>query len=566
MAAPASAAGPVSPSTAQLQISARDGNTLVLAANGLVYGAGENEYGQLTGSDAEDVRTLRRLAGMPATVGARSIAMGYEHAVVVGSNGVAYGTGENGSGQVTGEAETKTLLTAMTGLPRGVKALVASASWSHTVVLGSNGLVYGTGRNVYGQLTGADNADIKTLTVLTGLPAGVKASAISAGDYHVLVVGSNGVAYGAGGNRNGQLTGVGVDEKRTLSPLSGLPSGVRATAVAGGFDHSLVLGSNGVAYGAGLNVDGQLTGVEDDDKTTLTPLSGLPSGVRATGVAAGGVHSLVIGSNGAVYGAGGNRYGQLTGPQLDDTRTLSPLSGLPTGVKATAAAGGYGHSVIVGTDGVVYGAGENSSGQITGAEDPKRTLSPFAGQIVAAGVAPTVVGRAVVGQSLRAAGGAWAPLPTKLTYQWQRNGQAIRGATAPTYRLQPADWKKRVSVQVIGTRAGSAPGSSRASTGVVINKAPKYTAKKKPSIKGTSTVGKTLRIKNLRASGWKPATSKHAFQWYRNGKAIKGATKRAYTVKRADRGKRIRVRITAKKPYYVDGRYTTKPTKKIKKK
>src|SRR5882757_11153240 len=123
------------------------------------------------------------------------------------------------------------------------------AGFGFSLVIGRDGKPYGTGDNDFGQLTGGP--DRSTLTAMTGLPAGVKATAVAAGAYHSLVLGSNGVVYGTGGDYYGQLTGSGIQERSTLTPLTGLPHGVKAVGVSAGKLHSLVLGSNGVAYGTG---------------------------------------------------------------------------------------------------------------------------------------------------------------------------------------------------------------------------------------------------------------------------------------------------------------------------
>ena len=41
-----------------------------------------------------------------------------------------------------------------------------------------------------------------------------------------------------------------------------------------------------------------------------------------------------------------------------------------------------------------------------------------------------------------------------MTYQWKRNGVAITGATAATYKLVAADAGKRITVTVIGRKSG----------------------------------------------------------------------------------------------------------------
>lgn len=64
-----------------------------------------------------------------------------------------------------------------------------------------------------------------------------------------------------------------------------------------------------------------------------------------------------------------------------------------------------------------------------------------------------------------------------------------------------------------------------------------------PKISGTAKVGKTLKAK---PGTWKPTEVKVSYQWLRNGKAIKGANKASYKLTRADRGKKISVKVTGK--------------------
>ncbi len=46
---------------------------------------------------------------------------------------------------------------------------------------------------------------------------------------------------------------------------------------------------------------------------------------------------------------------------------------------------------------------------------------------------PTITGTPVVGGTLTAGTGTWAPTPDSYSYQWKANGTAISGATASTY-------------------------------------------------------------------------------------------------------------------------------------
>lgn len=83
-------------------------------------------------------------------------------------------------------------------------------------------------------------------------------------------------------------------------------------------------------------------------------------------------------------------------------------------------------------------------------------------------------------------------------------------------------------------------------------------ATKKPTISGSPKVGRKLSAK---PGSWSPRPSSYSYRWYRNGKAIKGATKRAYKVKRADKGRKLTVRVTAGRSGHPAGTAVSRPVK-----
>jgi hypothetical protein len=54
-----------------------------------------------------------------------------------------------------------------------------------------------------------------------------------------------------------------------------------------------------------------------------------------------------------------------------------------------------------------------------------------------------------------------------------------------------------------------------------------------------------------------------SYRWFANGKAIRGATGRKLSLAKAQRGRRITVRVTGHKPGYVAVTRTSKPTKRV---
>lgn len=89
-----------------------------------------------------------------------------------------------------------------------------------------------------------------------------------------------------------------------------------------------------------------------------------------------------------------------------------------------------------------------------------------------------------------------------------------------------------------------------------------FAVKKKPVVhgakRGVATVGK--KLKAYRGT-WSAKPSSFTYQWLRDGKAIKKATKSTYTVVKKDRGHRISVKITLKKSGYAPRVVKTKAVK-----
>ncbi|WP_084105190.1 leucine-rich repeat domain-containing protein [Demequina sp. NBRC 110056] len=158
--------------------------------------------------------------------------------------------------------------------------------------------------------------------------------------------------------------------------------------------------------------------------------------------------------------------------------------------------------------------------------------------------AGTVTGTRMVGQTLTAAAPTYAPASAGRAYQWLRDGVAISGATASTYRLATADAGRTVAVRITSTRTGH---RSAVVTVGAAKVAPMFTSRPAPKISGTPTVGYTL---TANAGTFSPAASTVTYRWYRDGKAISGGTARTYRATTTDIGHRITVATTASRSGY----------------
>jgi alpha-tubulin suppressor-like RCC1 family protein len=179
----------------------------------------------------------------------------------------------------------------------------------------------------------------------------VTATAIAAGYDHSLAVTSTGQVYAWGANFSGELGNGTVTATYITTPVAvDLPSGVRASAVAAGYGHSLALTHLGHVWAWGLDGGGELGTGPTGERVTPTPvrLFAPGSGVTATAIAASSEDSVALTSTGQVYAWGFNGEGQLgtgttTGPRDCFSIPCSPTPvavGLPSGVTATAIATG----------------------------------------------------------------------------------------------------------------------------------------------------------------------------------------------------------------------------------
>lgn len=157
---------------------------------------------------------------------------------------------------------------------------------------------------------------------------------------------------------------------------------------------------------------------------------------------------------------------------------------------------------------------------------------------------PTIKGTAKPGSILTASTGQWDSA-VSFSFQWLRNGEEIRGAFLDRYVTTGVDINSKISVRVTGSKAGYL--DATLTSAAVVIKESKLSKTPTPTVTGTTKAGSTLTAK---AGTWDSGV-KLAYQWLRNGVAIKRATKATYKLAAADKGKKISVKVTGTKPGYV---------------
>lgn len=151
-----------------------------------------------------------------------------------------------------------------------------------------------------------------------------------------------------------------------------------------------------------------------------------------------------------------------------------------------------------------------------------------------------------IGVKLHAVVGTWTK-GTTLSHQWTREGTAIKGATNSSYVPVPADHNKRLKLSVTGHQPGY---TTRTLSSIAVKPLLRTQPTHRIKTSGVHRSGHTLKaIRDSSAGSWVKGT-KTTYQWYRNGKAIKGATKSSYKIRNADRRTTLKVRATGTKYAY----------------
>ncbi|HEX6475784.1 MAG TPA: hypothetical protein VF005_00795, partial [Acidimicrobiales bacterium] len=316
-------------------VSAGEGQTLALAANGSVTACGSNGVGELGDGTTTNSATPVAVA-LPAGVRATAVSAGGGFSLALTAAGHVLAWGGNGSGQLGDGSTTNRTAPVFVKLPAGVRVTAISAGGSSSLALTSAGQVLAWGTNL-----GDGTSNSSSVPVATKLPANTGATAVAAGTDADYVLTSTGSVLSWGIGSSGEL-GDGRTANSTTPVSVSLPSGVTATGIAGAELGGYALTSTGQVLAWGDGGFGQLG--NGTTSTSTTPVSvSLPSGtsVRALATSAGAQFCLALTSTGSVLGWGTNGNGELgNGSTTESTTPTSvDLGGLP--VAALAAGNQY---------------------------------------------------------------------------------------------------------------------------------------------------------------------------------------------------------------------------------
>jgi len=258
-----------------------------------------------------------------------------------------------------------------------------------------------------------------------------------------------------------------------------------------------------------------------------------------------------------------------TGVDGSDTATLSLTAqdGL-SGVATTTYRIDGGDWKVVGREApAVEGYGSHTveffTTDLAGNPEPLRSAVVDLADVdtIAAIVAPQVSGSPVFGSTLTATPGSWNTKGLGLAVQWLRDGRAIGGATAGTYKVAAADLGHRLSVRVTASKASK---ESVAATSGETNKVAKATSTASLKV-SKSSVRKGRKVRLSIAVASPTTTPRGTVRVYENGKRVKSlklgsSGKVSYSLRLGTKGLRsVKVTYTGSSTVAKD----TSPTRKI---
>jgi len=131
-------------------------------------------------------------------------------------------------------------------------------------------------------------------------------------------------------------------------------------SIAAGGSHTLIIGSDGRILGWGSNAYGQL-GLESGS-TYNTPQEVMPETTNWAAVSGGMYHSMALTKDGALWAWGNNSYGQL-GVVTPGSRSL-PVRVVSDDQKWIMVSAGWYHTLAIKADGSLWAWGSNAQGQL----------------------------------------------------------------------------------------------------------------------------------------------------------------------------------------------------------
>jgi alpha-tubulin suppressor-like RCC1 family protein len=284
-------------------------HSMALAADGSMYAFGNNNHGQLgdntTNQRNTAIKVLKGAYSGTTYLGDNSnnpiisIAAGDVQSLALTADGLVYGFGNNWYGQLGDNTVASKYLpthvlkgtysgTTYLGDKTNNPIIAISAGYEHSATLAADGSIYAFGRNAFGEL--GDNSNNQRNTPVRALKGAYSGTtylgdktnkpiiSLAAGDYHTLALAVDGSVYAFGYNQYGELgDNTTTNHATPIRVLKGAYNGSTylgddvkntITAISTGSNHCIAMAANGSVFTFGFNGEGQLGDNSYNDRAT----------------------------------------------------------------------------------------------------------------------------------------------------------------------------------------------------------------------------------------------------------------------------------------------------------
>jgi alpha-tubulin suppressor-like RCC1 family protein len=294
-----------------------------------------------------------------------SVAGGDEHSLALKSDGTVWAWGNNGWGQLGTGGYTRSLTPIQVPGLASVTAIAAGSL--HNLALKSDGTVWAWGFNYFGQVRIGSSGDRGNVLSPVQVPGLAGVTAVAAGGDTSFALKSDQTVWAWGYDGQGEL-GNGTSDENPHGTPTRVKNVSTAVAIGAGVEHGLAVLAGGTVLAWGDNQTNEL-GAPTKARCGVygTPCSRVPVGVAGltgvTAVAGGYGNTLALKTDGSAWGWGSNGYGELgNGKAQLFGGVMHPVKAKVGNVVAIAAGASY--SLWLRSDGTVWAAGSNDFGQL----------------------------------------------------------------------------------------------------------------------------------------------------------------------------------------------------------
>ena len=345
----------------------RDFYSKLHTETGVIVGASDNKTGNIkyggdwilesTSEDIEHVYFTNTIEYYTYVLGLGNFTM------VLKSDGTIWGTGSNfygglGNGTSTNRSSFQNITTLQSTdfKSKTVKSILTGRF--STVVLMTDGTLWGAGYEKAIGVTPIEN-------LFTLIPISGTITQISCGGYHTVILKNDNTLWGTGDSNKGQIGTTNANGYITVfTQIPGITGTIKMFAC--GFAHTVVLTTDNILWVSGLNSDGQLGKGDKINRLTFTPVNiGTQTGRIPKLISCGETTTFILMTDGTLWGAGHASYSGTNNTATASTFVqVSNSQNYKNGTReVNQLVCGYRHTIMLMTDNTLWGVGGGSYGE-----------------------------------------------------------------------------------------------------------------------------------------------------------------------------------------------------------